>query len=224
MSGRYVQYGCGLSAPEGWNNFDASPRLRLERLPGVGALADALGFRLFPRNIGFGDIVAGLPLPDGSVDAIYASHVLEHLARQDISRALANTFRLLRPGGVFRMIVPDLASRAERYLRDRAAGRHGAADAFMEACNVGATKRPKGPVGLLRSLFGHSGHLWMYDRELIADLLQQAGFVDVRPCEFHDSGDPIFDLVEDRGRFFDDGEPEAAMQARRPNAPGAASA
>jgi len=139
----------------------------------------------------------------------------------DVSRALANTFRLLRPGGVFRMIVPDLAWRAERYLRDRADGRREAADTFIEACNVGATKRPKGPVGLLRSLFGNSGHLWMYDRELIADLLQQAGFVDVRPCEFHDSGDPMFDLVEDRGRFFDGGEAEVAMQARRPGASGA---
>lgn len=33
----FVQYGCGLAAPDGWINFDASPRLRFERLPGAGA-------------------------------------------------------------------------------------------------------------------------------------------------------------------------------------------
>ncbi len=36
MSTIYVQYGCGLSAPAGWNNYDASPTLRLQKLPVVG--------------------------------------------------------------------------------------------------------------------------------------------------------------------------------------------
>lgn len=219
LNKRYVQYGCGLSAPEGWISFDASPRLRLERLPGVGLVADTLNLRLFPCNVAYGDIVAGLPVPDGSVDAIYASHVLEHLAREDVSRAIANTYKALRPGGVFRMIVPDLASRAERYLRDRCEGRGEAADAFIGACHIGLLQRRRGLVGTLRSFFGYSGHRWMYDRELMSNLLREAGFVEIRPCEFHDSNDPMFDLVEDRRRFVDDGHTEVALQARRPDEP-----
>jgi predicted SAM-dependent methyltransferase len=211
----YVQYGCGLVAPNGWINFDASPRLRFEQLPGVGALAGALGKRLFPRNIRFGDIVGGLPVSDGSVDGVYASHVLEHLSRNEVGKALSNTYRMLRPGGIFRLVVPDLAWRAERYVQHRREGGK-AADAFIESLNVGTIERPRGLEGILRATFGHSGHRWMYDFELMSQLLEQAQFVEIRRSKFHDSGDPMFDAVEDRGRYFEDGAAELAMQARRP--------
>jgi SAM-dependent methyltransferase len=213
--GRYVQYGCGLCAPKAWTNFDASPRLRFERLPGVGQLAAMTGRRLFPENVAFGDIRSGLPLADGSVDGIYASHVLEHLSRNDVVMALANTYKLLRSGGVFRMIVPDLGWRTERYVRDRANGNAATADDLIKALNIGEMDRAKGANALLRSTFGHSGHLWMYDEALMSALLHQAGFIDIKRCTFGDSGNPMFDTVEDRGRFFDDGNPELAMQARK---------
>jgi SAM-dependent methyltransferase len=209
----YVQYGCGLTAPDSWVNFDSSPRLLLERLPGVGQLADFLGTRLFPANIRFGDIVRGLPVLDRSVDAVYASHVLEHLAREDVPAALANTFRILKPGGIFRLIVPDLAWRAELYLRERQAGEAAAADHFLGRCHIGEDRRPTGLVGRLRATFGNSGHNWMYDREQMTYLLQQAGFVDIRPCGIGDSGDPMFDAVEHPGRFTDGGRAEVALQA-----------
>ena len=38
MNSPYVQYGCGLSAPHEWLNFDASPILRLQKLPLLGQL------------------------------------------------------------------------------------------------------------------------------------------------------------------------------------------
>ena len=47
--GLYVQYGCGLSAPAGWMNFDASPTLRFERSP-IGFLYTRNRER-FPRNV-----------------------------------------------------------------------------------------------------------------------------------------------------------------------------
>ena len=96
--GVYVQYGCGNSCPQDWVNFDASPTLRLQRLPLVGALFRR-GSTVFPAGVRYGDIVKGLSLADDSVDGIYASHVLEHLSLADFARALRNTIRLLRPGG-----------------------------------------------------------------------------------------------------------------------------
>jgi hypothetical protein len=57
-------------------NFDASITLRMERLPVVGRFVKKNSQR-FPDGVAFGDIVKGLPLPDGSADGIYASHVLE---------------------------------------------------------------------------------------------------------------------------------------------------
>jgi len=59
MDNKYVQYGCGWSAPINWRNFDASPTLRFERIPIVGRFYTKNASR-FPRNVEFGDIVCGL--------------------------------------------------------------------------------------------------------------------------------------------------------------------
>src|SRR5579883_3262393 len=95
----YVHYGCGLTAPAGWLNFDASPTLRWERMPLLGRLYTKNAER-FPAGVRYGDIVRGLPIPEGSCKGIYASHVLEHLALNDFHRALENTRRMLAPGGI----------------------------------------------------------------------------------------------------------------------------
>lgn len=52
---------------------------------------------------------------DGTVDLIYNCHVLEHFGRWDIPRVLKEWFRLLKPGGVLRTAVPDLAACFEVY-------------------------------------------------------------------------------------------------------------
>lgn len=108
-----------MSAPPTWTNFDSNPRLRLERLTVLGPLVrrlSALAFTPLPGTVEVGDIVAGLPVKAGHCQAIYTSHVLEHLCREDCDRALANTFRYLSPGGVLRIVVPDLRALAEAYL------------------------------------------------------------------------------------------------------------
>src|SRR5688572_1568936 len=111
----YVQYGCGFSAPRNWRNFDASPTLRAEKVPLLGRFVAKNAAR-FPSNAEYGDIVRGLPVAPGSCRGIFASHVLEHLALDDMRVALTNTYLLLQPGGTFRLIVPDLEEMARRYL------------------------------------------------------------------------------------------------------------
>jgi SAM-dependent methyltransferase len=102
----YVQY--GACAPEGWLNFDASPRLRLERLVGARRLLKRSAGLVFPANANPGNIVKGLPVPDQAVAGVFCSQLLEHLPRDATESALRNTFRMLRPGGLFRLVVPDL--------------------------------------------------------------------------------------------------------------------
>jgi SAM-dependent methyltransferase len=115
VSGLNVQYGAGWSAAPGWLNFDGSPSVRLERFPVLGKFLRVNASR-FPENILFGDIISGLPVKNGTAKAVYASHVLEHLSYEDCLVALKNSFALLKPGGVFRLVVPDLEGRARVYL------------------------------------------------------------------------------------------------------------
>ncbi|HZD90704.1 MAG TPA: methyltransferase domain-containing protein [Pseudolabrys sp.] len=212
-----VQYGCGLSCPDGWINFDASPALRAQRLPVIGRIFRKLP-PAFPGAVRYGDIVKGLPVADRSADLVYASHVLEHLAYDDCAAALRNTFRVLKPGGVFRLVVPDLQVRAARYLEKLARGERGANDWLMRASGLGRASRPRTPLEMLRAAIGNSHHQWMWDQAAMTAALQRAGFVAVRRCRLHDSGHPAFRLVEQPDRFHDPGEDleECAMEARTP--------
>jgi SAM-dependent methyltransferase len=81
----------------------------------------------------------GFPLDDGTVDAIYASHVFEHISVYRCPRVLADCYRVLIPNGVIRIIVPDVATSIEQYVakNDRfplfERRRRRAADAYGES-------------------------------------------------------------------------------------------
>jgi len=214
--GTYVQYGAGWSAGEGWLNFDASPTLRLERLPLVGGLLHRLkgNHDRFPPGVRYGDILRGLPVEAGSVDGLYASHVLEHLTLEDMRLALACSLRLLRPGGVFRLIVPDLGNAARAYCAQ--AGDPEAAHRFMRATSLGRERALGGVKGRIGRAFGNSDHLWMYDYPAMAAELEAAGFTAIRAAKCGDSGDPMFDRVENPARFEENGFPAVAIEAKAP--------
>jgi len=196
---RYVQYGCGWCAPQGWVNFDGSPTVRFERLPLLGHLYKKNANR-FPQNVHFGDIIRGLPVEDSSCDAVYCSHVLEHLALEDFRLALKNTLRILKPGGRFRFVVPDLEVLCQKYLSNPSSE---AAKVFLlEAC-LGEERRSRTFPEFLKSWLGNSRHLWMWDYKSIVPELEGAGFVHVRKASFGDSCDAMFTAVEDKGRWED---------------------
>lgn len=213
----YLNIGCGYSAPEGWVNIDASPTARLEKLPMIGGRLGRLSGNSvrFPPQVRYGNLVRGLLFPPNSVEAVYASHVLEHIALDDMRVSLANVFTMLRPGGRLRLIVPDLRERARRYL-DRE-GDPNAAIEFMESCYLGMKQRPRGIVGHIRSAIGNSAHLWMWDEAAMRRELEQSGFVAIREARLGDSGDPMFERVEEPSRFDDDGIQEVALEAWKPS-------
>jgi len=210
----YVQYGCGLSCPDGWINFDASPTLRLQRLPLIGSFLRR-GSTIFPANVRYGDIIKGLPITNNSAHGVYASHILEHLSYTDFWHALANTYRILRPGGLFRLVVPDLEARARKYLSEISTGDAEANSRFMRASSIGAETRLRGVRMMAQAAFGNTHHLWMWDEPSMAAALRSTGFTNVRRCKFNDSSDKMFQLVEDHTRFRDEsyGIDECAMEA-----------
>lgn len=206
--GKYVQYGCGWSSPPGWENYDASPTLRFERIPLIGHLYTKNASR-FPANVKYGDIVRGLPITRESCSGVYASHVLEHLSLKDFRIALKNTYNLLEPGGVFRLVVPDLQILAKEYLSSSSAT---ASYDFMLDLGMGFEERPRGLVSLLKSYLGNSAHLWMWDFKAIVSELESAKYSEIRRCTLNDASDPKFFEVEDATRFLN----ALAVEARKP--------
>ena len=197
----YIQYGCGMSAPEKWVNFDASPTLRIQKLPLIGKLL-VRNKVVFPDAVRYGDITKGLPgIEANSCDGIYCSHILEHLSLNDCRIALQQTHLYLKPGGVFRCVVPDLEFYIRAYTETVQHQKEKAAMNFMESSLLGLPERPKGLKGMIIAAFGNSHHLWMWDRYSLTAELRKAGFSSVRECTFNDSADPHFKLVEHDGRF-----------------------
>ncbi len=177
-----VNVGCGQSPTKGWRNFDNSASLRLARIPLLESVLSKIGFldpaqREFIRfarqhHIDYGDATRGLPIADESVEALYSSHMLEHLDRDEVILFLQEVRRLLRPGGVLRLALPDLKKLVNQYSQD------GDADAFIEGTLL-AQSRPKRLSQRLRALMvGPRNHLWMYDGPSICRLLLAEGFLD----------------------------------------------
>lgn len=200
QSPQYVQYGSGSYGPPGWMHFDCSPTLRVQRLPFIGRLIRARCTTQFNDNIRYGDIVRGLPVPDKFADAVYCSHTLEHLALNDLRTALRNTYRILKPGGTFRMVLPDLRHIATVYVSNASPD---AAIDFMKETRLGAESRVRGFMGLLRSWLGNSEHLWLWDFESLSRELVTAGFKNPRRVYFNDSGVALFNAAERPDRWKD---------------------
>lgn len=215
----YVHVGCGFVAPDEWENFDVSPTLRLERIPLLGRLIGRFSGNAesFPANVRHGDIRRELLSPEGKAAAIYCSHVLEHLARSEAEQALANCYRMLRPGACLRVVIPDLEARIRRYVEERDMGRPDAAHRFMSRSGLGLGSRSAGMIGTLRAAFGNSRHQWMWDEASLREALVSAGFVNIRRVQFGDWSDQMFALVERADRLVDDGMAELAFEATKPD-------
>jgi predicted SAM-dependent methyltransferase len=85
----------GEEAKAGWSILNAQPG------PNVDFVGDCCDLTRFG---------------DGSVEEIYASHVLEHLGHADFPRALAEIHRVLRAGGRALISVPDFEMLCQLYL------------------------------------------------------------------------------------------------------------
>jgi ubiquinone/menaquinone biosynthesis C-methylase UbiE len=194
---KYVQYGSHFCAPENWRNFDASPTLLFERIPMIGRLYTKNDSR-FPSNVEYGDIVKGLPISNESCEAVYCSHTLEHLSLEDLRVALQNTYKILKKGGTFRLVLPDLEYEIQKYINDKSPT---ASINLLKELSLGKERRPKGIIGFLSEWLGNSNHLWMWDFKSLEAELKIQNFTHIRKAYFGDSSEPFFADVENIERW-----------------------
>ena len=199
---KYLQYGCGFSNPTGWENYDSSPTLRIQRTPILGKIMKSSLNVVFPNNIKYGDIVNGLNVSKNNYDGIYCSHVLEHLSYYDLKKTLKNTYEYLKPGGIFRMVLPDLEVLCREYVNEVNKKNPISSLRFMNDSLLGVTERKRGLKQTLINMLGNSKHLWMWDYYSLSEELREVGFLDIRRCEFNDSNDKMFLRVEEKDRFI----------------------
>ena len=187
-----INLGSSLSVAEGWINIDGGlgallagrprPLVRLAyRLSGSAGhmsereFVDVLSRHRFVHH----DLTYGIPFPDGCAEAIFSSHFLEHVSRADAEALMREAHRVLAPGGTIRTSVPNLGWLVSEY-------------------NSGNRRL------MVDGIFGDDGHgdyalhRYMYDEELLADLLTGAGFTDVRTCAFREGRTPDLEVLDNR--------------------------
>jgi predicted SAM-dependent methyltransferase len=129
------------------------------------------------------DISQPLPFADGSVDWVYAEHLIEHVTMPVAVGWLAEARRVLRPGGVLRLTTPDLARYLHGYVSE---------DGFLARHRRRLSMLGFGPpmpqrrAFLVNQIFRYYGHQWIYDLDELRHVLVRAGFAatDVRHCAY----------------------------------------
>lgn len=122
---KILNLGCGtkVSSCQEVINIDWSIYLLLKNNPFIRLLLPFIikGERLekinsLPDNILVHNLATGIPYDDNSVDVVYHSHILEHLDRSVAESFLREIFRVLKPNGIVRIVVPDLQQISQDYL------------------------------------------------------------------------------------------------------------
>jgi SAM-dependent methyltransferase len=147
---RRLNWGCGGRGEPGWINSDRKVG------PGIDLSCD---------------IRDGLPLASGSIDYAVSVHALQEIAYPDLLPVLVELRRVLRPGGVLRLVLPDLEKAVDAYQR-------GDRDYFLvpdeDASALGAK--------LVVQLMWYGYTRTPFTRDLAHELLAKAGFAAVRDC------------------------------------------
>lgn len=169
-----LHIGCGRNIKLGWINID---------------LGDFADIRL--------DVREPLPFPDASATVVYSEHFFEHLSFEEGVRFLRETFRVLIPGGLISMGVPDAESTLRLYVSgDREEWLRVRQSWHPEWCNT--------QMHSVNFVFRQDGeHKYAYDFETLTGALKDCGFVNIRRREW----DPTLDLDARRdGTLYVEGE------------------
>jgi predicted SAM-dependent methyltransferase len=236
---KFLNLGCGTktSNADGVVNVDWGIYTRIGRSPTLRRIAPyvigperAERLRKTAQNIVVYDLAKGIPAADNSVEVVYHSHLLEHLDREVGEAFVREVHRVLRPGGIQRISVPDLERYVRAYLQhlnsDDGSGDH---DDYIVPMLEQSVRREAHGTSLQRKsrrivenlLLGDARkrgetHQWMYDRKNLTALLERTGFKDIRKVSFDESSIPGWDEYGlDRNEAGGEYKPESLyMEAR----------
>jgi len=196
-----LNLGCGYQTSDRCTNIDWSIPVRLKGSRVGRRLAPYLlggdryrAYQEMSGNVMRHDLRKGIPFPDASADAVYHSHVLEHIDREAVPAFLAEVHRVLKPGGVHRIVVPDLELQARAYLEtlDKSLAGGDNVEDHEESVHVlieqmvrreawGTSQRKPARRWLENRVLGDARsrgetHQWMWDRVTLPAELLRAGF------------------------------------------------
>ncbi|MFO0997060.1 MAG: methyltransferase domain-containing protein [Alphaproteobacteria bacterium] len=142
-----LHLGCGKRHIPGFVHIDAAPAPHVDWVARVERLS---------------------MIDSASVELIYACHVLEHFGRAEVPRVLGEWYRVLKPGAILRVSVPDFAACAKLYYEK------------------GLEDGLNGLIGLVcgGQRNSYDFHKMIFDEALLTRAFRDAGFREVRPWDW----------------------------------------
>jgi len=168
---RKLNIGAGGAPMPGWLNSDIEPKTK-----GILQL----------------DATQKFPIGDNSFDYIYSEHMIEHITYNDAKRMISECFRILKPGGVIRISTPDLSFLVDLYKDNKSEVqtqfiRH-STDIWLDT--------PYSSVFVINNYVRAWGHQFIYDSEVLGNLLKQFGFVKINTFQALESKDKQLQNLE----------------------------
>jgi predicted SAM-dependent methyltransferase len=209
-----LNLGSAYNVAPGWVNIDNSPSVWLSKHNTVRHLLQKVNLinestqQSWQVDLIFHDVRHGLPWPDQSVRYIYTSHLLEHLSPQGGERLLQECYRVMKSGGILRVVVPDLMLYAQHYIDAITSG----ASKCEDIPSFSATENFLEIVGVH---FGNTvsfrcPHRWMYDACSLARYLAKVGFVKIEQKAYREGRVPDLEILDTRP------DDSLHMEAERP--------
>lgn len=188
-----INLGCGMAVAKGWTNIDGSLNALASSWPhfmhkilyrasgsshyySIHEYCSILEDNIFIHHV----LSYGIPFVDESVDVVYSSHFLEHLHQHEAMHLLKETLRVLKPGGLVRICIPDLSYAICLYSLGKK--KQMLSDYFF--------------VETKESYFAR--HKYMYDFELLSESLSAAGFVNIVRCSYRQGNAPDLNSLDNR--------------------------
>ncbi len=184
-----LHLGCFDQPINGWINTDITTHIRISRIPLAATALNWAGrisaerFEQHQRGVfnkvDYLDVSQRFPFDSNSVSAVYSTHMLEHLPLDIATNCVRESLRVLKPGGIFRVGVPDLDIAIETY-------------------------DPSDPDPFVLKVFEaqqswqKDRHSWMYNEVSLAAFLRAAGFSEPRRRGFQEGDCPDLELLDNR--------------------------
>lgn len=168
-----LNLGCGSHIPDGWVNVDYALGAWIAKLPVISTINKQFKLVNFDwsEKILLHDLRKKFPWEDNSVDVIYSSHTLEHLSRSEGLHFLKECYRVLKPNGIIRIIVPDLMVIIQKYIEGKIA-----ADRVLDELYVGYDSPNDGAIKQKLAPFIRFPHKCMYDTPALLRVMSEIGF------------------------------------------------
>jgi len=159
-----LHLGCGHNILEGWVNTDSCP-----------VSSDVLSL----------DVSKPFPLDDNQFDCVFSEHMIEHLSYVEGLSVLKESYRVLKKGGIIRVSTPDIeflinlynghkTELQKRYIK-------WATDTFI------SNAPSYSDTYVINNFVRDWGHLFIYDKKILCDSLERAGFKSIRRCLLNES-------------------------------------